>query len=435
MIPEWTQPNPTAEQIRLNGGVPPPPQPVLPTEFTIQLYNPDQQVIIKWHASTWRSDACWEFEMPQQSFRKPSTSALDRTQSDPAASDITPKLGFKWRKEGKLSKDFVCTLSGKSSNPDGSKRKHREPDITIALFRHFKEITIYEPNLSRVDMEDPKGLEVVLLLGAIVIREVFSSNMREAFNITGSSRRNSAENNNNNSSCPFTTSATTSPPSRRHAHSASTPTLPSTSTSTPQTHEPPSSRPPPTDPRSQWELDVETARLRAAQESEQRARRKAEHAETKRVKRMLEDEERKAREKRREIDRETERLRKLYGQEQNQGYAQAQAPMNNRPVPLQPPSRSGYQPQSNLQPPPQGYAVTAYPPAPVPRPHSAAPAPYIASNLHSAYDVGAADGYVGSGSSNLLPRPAAPKKKSSFWGLRGGGNENSRLAKQRSTVF
>lgn len=426
MIPEWTQPNPTAEQVRLNGGIPPPPQPVLPTEFTIQLYNPDQQVVVKWHVGTWRSDAYCEFEMPQQSFRKPSTSALDRTQSDPAASDITPKLGFRWRKDGKLSKDFVCTLSGKSSNPDGSKRKHREPDITIALFRHFKEITIYEPNLSRVDMEDPKGLEVVLLLGAIVIREVFSSNMREAFNITESSRRNSAEN--NNSTCPLGLSTAPSPPSRRHAHTVSTPIIPATSQTQPST----SSRPPPTDPRSQWELDAETARLRAAQENEQRARRKSEHAETKRVKRMLEEEERKAREKRKEIDRETERLRKLYAQDQRQGPPR----LNNGPAP-QPSSRYGYQPPSNLQPPPQGYAVTAYPPAPVPRPHSAAPAPYLASNLQPAYDVGAAEGYVGPSSSSLLPRPAAPKKKSSFWGLRGsgGGGENNRLTKQRSTVF
>lgn len=364
--------------------------------------------------------------MPQQSFRKPSTSALDRTQSDPAASEITPKLGFRWRKEGKLSKDYVCSLSGKSSNPDGSKRKHREPDITIALFRHFKEITLYEPNLSRVDMEDPKGLEVVLLLGAIVIREVFSSNMREAFNITESSRRNSTEN--NHSTCPLTTSTATSPRSRRHPQTIPTPAIPTTS----QTQQTTSSRPPPTDPRSQWELDAETARLRAAQESEERTRRKAEHAETKRVKRMLEEEERRAREKRKEIDRETERLRKLYGQDQRHGLAQ----LNHRPEP-QPSNRYAYQPPSHLQPPPQGYAVTAYPPAPVPRPHSAAPAPYVASNLQPAYNVGSVDGYVGPSSNSFLPRPPAPKKKSSFWGLRGGGGdgENSRLTKQRSTVF
>lgn len=419
LIPEWTKPNLSAEQIRLNGGVPPPPQPILPSEFTIQLYNPDQQVLVKYHAGTWKSDPYWEFEMPQQSFRRPSASALDRSQSDPTASEITPKLGFKWKKDGRVTKNYVCYLSGKSTNPDGSKRKHREPDITIGLFRNFKEITIYEPNLSRVEMEDPKGLEVVLLLGAIVIREVFNSNMRESFNITESPQRNSAETKPSSS-----TIAPGQPPRRRH-NSHPPPAIVPPAQSQQQPH---SSRPPPTDPRSQWEIDAETARLQKAQEAEERARRKAEHAERKRIKRMLEEEERKAREKQREIDRETERLKRLYGDEQQQSLQR----LNNRPMP-HPPARQSYQPPSNLQPPPQGYAVTAYPPAPVQRPHSAAPGPYLASNLKpSSYDVSSASGYVGSGSGS---RPA-PKKKSSFWGLRGGGDESgNRLSKQRSTVF
>ena len=422
LIPEWTQPNPTPEQIRLNGGVPPPPQPVLPTEFVIQLYNPDQQVVVKFHAGTWRSDSYWEFEMPQQSFRKPSASALDRTQSDPTASETTPKLGFRWKKEGKLSKDFVCSLSGKSTNPDGSKRKNKEPDITIGLFRHFKEITIYEPNLSRVEMEDPKGLEVVILLGAIVLREVFSSNICEAFNITEPSRRNSAEN--STSTSPVANSSHPDLPPRHQRN-----TLPS---QFPQTQSPSSSKPPPTDPRSQWELDAETARLRQAEEAEARARRKAEHAETKRVKRMLEEEERKAREAQKAIDRETERLKKLYGREQQQSLQQ----LNSRPVPQPPSTRHSF--QSTLQPPLQGQAVTSYPPAPVPRPHSAAPAPYLASNLQqqAAYDISSASGFIGPSSSDSLAPGQAPKKKSSFFGLRGGGNESTaRLPKQKSTVF
>ena len=184
LIPQWTQPTLSAEEIRLNGGVIPPPQPILPTEFTIQLYNPDQQVVVKSRPGSWNRDPSWEFEMPQQSFRQPSNSALDRTQSDPTASETTPKIKFKWKKEGKLSREYVCSLSGKSTNPDGSKRKNKEPDITIALFKHLKEITLYEPNLNRVDMEDPKGLEVVLLLSSIVIREVYNAHIKEVFNIT-----------------------------------------------------------------------------------------------------------------------------------------------------------------------------------------------------------------------------------------------------------
>lgn len=362
--------------------------------------------------------------MPQQSFRQPSTSALDRTQSDPTASENTPKLGFRWKKDGNFSKDYVCSLSGKSTNPDGSKRKNREPDITIALFRHFKEITIYEPNLSRVDMEDPKGLEVVLLLGAVVIREVFNSNMRETFNIAESSRRNSAENAPHTSPLNPASSSNPQPPPRRHQHHHPSPNAAINPLSQPQQ---PASRPPPTDPRSQWELDAETARLRKAVEHEERERRRTEHAETKRVKRMLEEEERKARDKQREVDRETERLKKLYGKQQPQGRQQAIY------RPPQPPARQS-----------QGYPITSYPPALVQRPHSAAPAPYLASNLQNQrptgfylqpQDVGSASNFSGGSSSGSRPlRPAVVPKKS-FWGLRGGGSDDSRLTKQKSTVF
>ncbi|KAL9638142.1 MAG: hypothetical protein Q9164_001736 [Protoblastenia rupestris] len=348
LIPEWTQPTLSKEEIRLNGGVLPPPQPILPTEFVIQLYNPDQQVIVRWKSGSWGSAPYWDFEMPQQSFRQPSTSTLDRTQSDPTASENTPKLGFKWKKDGKLSKDYVCTLSGKSTNPDGTKRKNKEPDITIALFKHFKEITIYEPNLSRVEMEDHKGLEVVLLLGAIVIREVYNSNMRETFNISDAKP--------STSSAP-TNAASEQPPRRHRQHSSSSKPQAIAPVNLPPPPRPSleNPRPPPTDPRSQWELDQETARLRKQVEHEKRERKRAEAAETKRVKRMLEEEERRQREKQKEVDRETERLRQLYGREQTQ----------------------------SLQQPSQGYAVTNYPPAPVQRPHSAVsfPAPYFAHNV------------------------------------------------------
>ena len=46
-------------------------------------------------------------------------------------------------------------LAGKST--DGKKSK--EPDITIAMFRKGKELTLYQPNMHRVEVEDMKGLE------------------------------------------------------------------------------------------------------------------------------------------------------------------------------------------------------------------------------------------------------------------------------------
>src|SRR5271168_4902734 len=137
--PEWTQPTLSQAEIRAHNGIPPPPVPIVPSNFIIQLYNPDQQVVVRQIAGSWNSSAYWEFEMPQNTFRVPSVSALDRSQSDPAASDVTPKIAFKWKRDGKLSKDISCFLSGKSTEG----RKNKEPDITVAMFKGGKNLTIY----------------------------------------------------------------------------------------------------------------------------------------------------------------------------------------------------------------------------------------------------------------------------------------------------
>ena len=407
LTPDWSQPNPTKEEIRLNGGVPPPPQPFLPTEFIVQLYNPDQQVKVKVKPGTWNTSTSWEFEMPQQSFRQPSNSSIDRTQSDPTASEITPKVNFRWKKDGKLSKDYICSIAGRSTNPDGSKRKNKEPDIPISLFRQLREITLYESNLSRIDMEDPKGLEVVVLLSSIVIREVYNGHMQEAFNIADAAIRvpNIKE-----PTSPKVSSSALPPRTPQHQPQSAS-HRPSLQV---QTHD---TRPPPTDPRSQWELDAETARLKKQLQREEHERKRAEHAETKRVKKMVEAEEREAarlkaendRQKRAEIDRETERLRREFEAEQ----VQAQ--------------------QNGL-----------YVAPPVQRPHSAQPrmngarmqqrrtsGPYLqplgknaaASNFNLAPLPGRSDG-------NRV------KAKKSFWGLGGGSREpESRLLKKQSSVF
>ncbi|KMU83603.1 hypothetical protein CIHG_01386 [Coccidioides immitis H538.4] len=131
LIPKWTQPSLSQEAIRQNNGVPPPPEPILPNEFIIQLYNPDQQVLVRYKPKSWNSPASWQFEMPQQTFRLPSGSSLDRTMSDPAASDITPKLRFNWQKDGKFSKDLTCYLSGKTVDVDDARKRSKEPDITV----------------------------------------------------------------------------------------------------------------------------------------------------------------------------------------------------------------------------------------------------------------------------------------------------------------
>lgn len=315
IVPQWTQPTLSQEEIRANKGVPPAPQPILPTEFIIQLYNPDQQVLVKSLPGSWNSAPYWEFGMPQRSFRQPSNSTLDRTQNDPTAVETTPKSIFKWKKDGKLSRDYVCSFAGKSTNLLSAKRKHKEPDITIALFRHLKEITIYEPNLSRVDMEDFKGLEVVLLLGAVVLREVFSGQLKNVFNIVDLPNREGNDTEARKTSnimpaaFPSTDSASHSAAKVSRSSSARAQNL-----SLPiQT---PNSNLPPTDARSQWAVDSETERLKKQVEHEERERRRIAHAETKRVKKMVEAEEREARAKQaaidKEIDKETKRLQNLY---------------------------------------------------------------------------------------------------------------------------
>ena len=428
LIPEWTKPNPTAEELRLNDGIPPPPQPILPTDFTIQLYNPDQQVLVKHSAKSWSSSPYWEFEMPQRTFRLPSASAIDRTQSDPTASETTPKINFRWRRDGKLSKDLICSLSGKSTNPDGTKRKHKEPDIAISFFRHLRELTIYEPNLSRVEMEDPKGLEVVLLLSAAVLRDVYFAPINTAFNI-----------------------ADLPTPTRRRGSSNRTP-----DPNNPLASARPTGRLPPTDPRSQWELDAETARLKKAEEKERAERQWREAEETKRVQAMLAAEEKEARRKAAEVEKETERLRKQFVQEY-----QVQ---NARPVPAPPaPPRGQGQQQYNaprIQIVPQAprYSEPTAPPPPRRdgRAHSSTGYPGGGIPEHGIYlqpsAGGASSSTIFGGSAlsqstlSLAPQQQPKlKSKSSFFGLRSGRDRSldgvdgvrggSRLAKKQSSIF
>ncbi|KAL8715884.1 MAG: hypothetical protein Q9220_000551 [cf. Caloplaca sp. 1 TL-2023] len=419
LIPEWTQPSLSQEEIRRNGGVPPPPQPILPSSFIVQLYNPDQQILVQQGVSKWSATPQWVFEMPERSFRQPSLSSIDRTQSDPTASENTPKLRFKWKKEGKLSKDYVCVLSGKNTNPDGSKRKNREPDITLSIFKHLKEITLYEPNLTRVEMEDSKGLELVLLLSSIVIREVYNGHMRETFNVTDVPRRLSNDAPPRRSSAGHAQKQHGNPP--RPSTSPRPPPL--SSQQLPLRIQTPSSRPPPTDPRSKWELDAENAQLRKQVEREERERRKAERADTKLAKKMVEEEERRARQKQLEDDKETERLRKVFEKEQKQA--------QRNPTPSLPPrpSPSPYS-QPNL-------AGWGYPQPPAQRPHSArpyqAPGPYLqppGSNASSSIFFG------GPSTNNWLPdrRRGGPKPSFSR-SIDHPGESSKRLMKKQSAVF
>lgn len=412
LIPEWTQPTLSAEQIRLNGGVPPPPEPILPASFTIQLYNPDQQVVVTQEKGSWGHNPAWSFELPSQSFRTPSASTLDRTQDDPLASDITPKIRFKWKKDSKLSKDLACFLFGVSTNPDGSRRKNKEPDITLAIFKALKEMTLYEPNLQRVDLEDMKGFEVVLLLGAAVLRDVYFGQIKETFNIGSSAT----------SPRPIL-----SGPIGGSSGGAPGRPIPSAPGVAVPVRDP---RIPPTDPRGQWEIDAETARLRRVAMEEERARKRAEEAEQNQIKKMLKQEEEHSRRKQAEIDRETERLKQLYGQEDQSA----------RPaLPIRPSAQHGDPNRHSF-----GPGQSTYPqnqPYPQPQSQYGGPSPWgaggYANHPNSPYLMSGAQA-----SQSGLLRPQSQqqqrlKPKASFFsfGRRGSDERDNRLAKKRSAVF
>ncbi|KAK0313720.1 hypothetical protein LTR01_001977 [Friedmanniomyces endolithicus] len=447
--PDWTQPTLSQDDVNRNGGVPPPPQPVLPNEFVIQLYNPDQQVRVELKEGTWGGSAHYEFSMPVATFRTPSASNLDRGQSDPASLAVTPKVHFAWRKESKLGKDLTCFMTGRSTDTKEKKKSKRDPDIAISLWRSMRELTIYEPNLGRVDIEDPKGLEIVLLLSAVVIKDIYfgnKDNIRETFNISGLHSERKLSGGGRKLSNPQQTFSIVGAPNPLQSHppvaAATRPRtpneqkrneLPSLQITPPNAAPSRQRRPPPpvADPRAQWELDVETARLKTQAEAEARAehrrrreREKADETEAKRLQKQIEEEDRQARRKDAEVDRETERLRKKYG-------VQAVPQRPGPPPQSHSSSRRNGNSRLHLQPIPQGSQVYLGPP----QPHH----PSVGSNGLFVQPSGAAAVSGGNNDPSLLNVRKPVKQKKSFLGLRSASDdaaaEGSKLRKKSSAMW
>ena len=441
----------SAAEIRRNGNTTSLPEPVIPSGFVINLYAPDQEVYVRQRPGSWGGSGYWEFELPQHTFRQPSVSDLDRSQTDPASTVTTPKINFRWKRDGKLSKDLVCLLSGKSNDPIGLKKKtgSREPDIAIALFRHLKEITVYEPNLSRVDIEDPKGLEIVLLLSGAVIRDVFFGNAREVFNLSTTPRRESADKNSNMSSARAESTSRsqlqTEGPCLSGASIHSQTRLPPGRQSPQQPH-PYSGNPATSGPYfksgsspSQLEIDNETARLRALVEAEERSRARTERAETKRIRKMLEAEERDARRRQAEIDQESERLKKIYGEEQNKALRKSK---KHSPAPQEVPVQSLSQSTTMSQGPfSGGHGVLGQdgPYARLQPYRSPSPLHAQTGSRPPARGYGPSrDNRSGVGRDPQLEegRRTAAKKKKSMFGLRSQSDETGiKLSKKRSSIF
>ncbi|KAI1180354.1 hypothetical protein F4777DRAFT_312084 [Nemania sp. FL0916] len=389
--PEFQQPTLSAAEIRAHNGVPPAPVPLIPESFALQLYNPDQQIVVRGEKSMWMGKESFEFEIPQQSFRMPSASQVDRQQNDPVASSLAPKIMFKWKRESKFSRDMTCFMTGRSIGG----KKSKEPDITIALYKHGREraIAVYEPNLRRVEVEDHKGLEIVLLLSAEVIREIYLTPNRDSFNVNGA------------------------PPNKRKnsrplAHSPGSPKPDSYTMTSGVGTPPPVTGYSPVAQQLPLPNDAELRRRQAAAQREERERENRDKAEQQRIKKMLEDEERQRREREAAVEKETERLRKEFGM----------AGQDYGPRPNLPP-RPG--PNSNSYASPNRPVLHLQTPVPPPRPLSAGSRP--PGPGHSGWFSGMASTqtFFGPPQNQAHARP----------GRRRGGSGEGKINKKKSTFF
>ncbi|KAK8144086.1 hypothetical protein G3M48_006317 [Beauveria asiatica] len=323
--PQWTQPSLSAAELRAQGGVST-VVPLTPEVLPVSLYNPDQTIPLKLQRSSFKTDS-WEFEMPEQTFKPPSASQIDQDGAAAGIAELTPTVLFRWKRDSRLSKDMTCYMTGRCFGG----KKSKEPDITVAMYhasKHESTVVIYEPNMARVEVEDRKGLEVVLLLGAEVIRDLYLMPKQNPFNTSGApvpvgsaeSRISSTPPPPSSSSGPSPSSGGRGRPPAQLAYASgalgdsSPPPPPSGPRPGPSSS---SSLPGGRDPQQQAAIDAETKRLQAMVAEEERASRERERRdqeEQRRIQAMLarEDEERRRREQA-AIDEETDRLRKQYG--------------------------------------------------------------------------------------------------------------------------
>ncbi|KAL2889706.1 hypothetical protein HOO65_020248 [Ceratocystis lukuohia] len=326
ITPEWKQ---SSALDGVSGGT---TDPTPPENINLQLYNPDQTVVLRQVPGSWGRGGSWDFELPTVSFKKPTTSQIDREAvAGPAARDLIPRLTFRWKRE-RLSKGMTCYLVGKTEDAGPGRRGTKEPDITVALAEQGRNgetlVALYEPNMRRVELEDRKGFDMLLLLSLEVIRDLFL-NPKDPYNLDGRNGRGRRASQPVagtalNSHPPF---ANTAPDAAEKRAEAGQPckTPPPPKGSTPPTTTSSSVRPstksktPPPIRQTQAEIDAETERLKAMVEQEERERQERERLRRKErereEKRRQEEAERLKREREAEVERETERLRRLYGVE------------------------------------------------------------------------------------------------------------------------
>ncbi|KAL6894720.1 hypothetical protein GGI43DRAFT_412059 [Trichoderma evansii] len=408
--PELQQPSLSAAEIRNQNGSPT-NLPITPDSFSVLLYNPDQSIAVKRNAGGWNRADSWGFEIPERTFKLPSASKLDQETGSNEVSDLSPKIMFHWKRDGRLNKDMTCYMSGRSAGG----KKSKEPDITVAMYRSEKQgdaMSIYEPNMARVEVEDRKGLEVVLLLSAVVVRDLYFAARQNPFNISsvsmapaGGARRGS----------------------RPLAPSPNDPTLVSGALGT----TPPARPPPNSDAAKQAEIEAETRRLQAMVAEEERQRReRLARQEEEQTRRMLQREEEAAAQRRwrqAEVDAETERLRREYGVE-GQWPPQTSSP----PLPQRPfestnatATMSGALGGSRWYGPP---VVNNLQPPPPPRPNSTGPQQNGGNRLSPPVLGGSSGPYAG-------PSAARTSALSFFGGGRSDEEKRKKMKKKQSVHF
>jgi hypothetical protein len=151
--------------------------PLLPQEFTLNLFNPSSAVSVRLHHSALRGNY-WQFSLPRASFLHPTASQLDTTYHPPSSELLT----FRWRRTGGLvtKPQLQCVLV---SNGKGD-----EPDLAVAMYYGVGdkagkgELVVYEGNFRRVDTMDLKGLEMVLVVSARVVNDVWFRETASVFN-------------------------------------------------------------------------------------------------------------------------------------------------------------------------------------------------------------------------------------------------------------
>lgn len=415
--PEMQQPSLSAAELRNQSGSPT-NMPITPDSFSVLLYNPDQGIAVKRSAGGWNRTDSWGFEIPERTFKLPSVSKLDQETGSNEVSDLSPKILFHWKRDGRLNKDMTCYMSGKSVGG----KKSKEPDITVAMYRSEKQgdaLSIYEPNMARVEVEDRKGLEVVLLLSAVVVRDLHFAPRQNPFNIS---------------------SVGTAPAggARRGSRPLAPPNDPTLVSGALGNVAPPARSPPNSNAAKQAEIEAETRRLQAMVAEEERQRRerlvRQEEEQTRRMLQREQEEEAQRRWRQAEVDAETERLRREYGV---QGQWPPQPPSSQRPVEATNAAatmsgalgalgtRYGPPVVNNLQPPPP------------PRPSSAGPGPSSQTqqpqrngrnNLSPPVPGGSSGPYAG-------PSGARASALSFFGGGKSDEEKRKKMKKKQSVHF